>query len=156
VICDLEMALLVRATQKYGLDSWTVVRREFLPDWTTRELKSKYQRKVKPLIAKMRESIKRADPETSRSIIQHSREKRGDQSLKIEDVDCVLGQDLLAPQWIGDLKVNKGPEDGALANTNGFDLDLLQPLFCEEPPQIERQYGADISLMLYPCFHPIN
>eukprot|EP01084_Bolivina_argentea_P254873 428585_1 len=54
---DIELSLLAQGTQKYGTHSWTKISKELLPNWTARELKSRYYKKVKPLIETMKLNV---------------------------------------------------------------------------------------------------
>eukprot|EP00484_Ammonia_sp_Unknown_P007758 CAMPEP_0197077398 /NCGR_PEP_ID=MMETSP1384-20130603/212602_1 /TAXON_ID=29189 /ORGANISM="Ammonia sp." /LENGTH=562 /DNA_ID=CAMNT_0042516265 /DNA_START=26 /DNA_END=1714 /DNA_ORIENTATION=+ len=54
---DIELGLLVKGVEKYGKKSWTKISKEFLPNWTPREIKNRYSSKLQPLIETMKRNV---------------------------------------------------------------------------------------------------
>ena len=46
---EAELSLLIQGTQKYGTSAWTMISKELLPDWTARDLKKEYHRKLQEI-----------------------------------------------------------------------------------------------------------
>ena len=116
---DMELSLLFKGTQKFGMHSWSQIAREILPDWTARALKKNYERRLKPLLVVMETNVKN----NAQSIEFYNPKMNGDGG------DGRNGEEGMGLFSCLRRNVNDdADEDGDLSDG---DIDMLQSLFCE-------------------------
>eukprot|EP01083_Nonionella_stella_P007863 22622_1 len=117
---DFELGLLAQGTRKYGEHSWAKIVKELLPNWTPKQLRRNYRKKLKPLIETMKYNAK----------CNANKIKFFNPSM-----DLINAKDPLDVNGIVDAYHQPhDSNDSNHNNNNDIEIDQLRDLFCVPKP----------------------